>query len=168
MRVNKFLEAVDKIAKCAGIKDRPDATIKSSQGYRFFSTHVSNGKPSNKCVIRASGCLGGVQGKAICGPCSKLDTSLNAQENPSPHMLHPKTPLKCVPQTTLIKHFKVIREENRKLQSLVDSLSRGKIMFSSFIKGETASVADDVGEGLFATLQSCKSGNTLMDRYMSA
>uniref|UniRef100_A0A8W8K3L6 Uncharacterized protein n=1 Tax=Magallana gigas TaxID=29159 RepID=A0A8W8K3L6_MAGGI len=48
MRVNKFLEAVDKITKCAGIKDSPDVTIKSSQGYRFFSTHVINGKPSNK------------------------------------------------------------------------------------------------------------------------
>uniref|UniRef100_A0A8W8MHY1 Transposable element P transposase-like RNase H domain-containing protein n=1 Tax=Magallana gigas TaxID=29159 RepID=A0A8W8MHY1_MAGGI len=126
MRVNKFLEAVDKITKCAGIKDSPDVTIKR-----------------------------GVQGNALCGPCSKLETSLNSQENASPNMLHPKTPLKHVPQTTLIKHFKVIREENRKLQSLVDSLSRG----------ETASVADDVGEGLFATLQSCKSGNALMDLF---
>lgn len=129
MRVNKFLEAVDKITKCAGIKDSPDVTIKSSQGYRFFSTHVINGKPSNKSVIRANGCLGGVQGNALCGPCSKLESSLNAQENASPNMLHPKTPLKHVPQTTLIKHFKVIREENRKLQSLVESLSRGKIIF---------------------------------------
>lgn len=129
MRVNKFLEAVDKITKCTGIKDSPDVTIKSSQGYRFFSTHVINGKPSNKSVIRANGCLGGVQGNALCGPCSKLESSLNAQENASPNMLHPKTPLKHVPQATLIKHFKVIREENRKLQSLVESLSRGKIMF---------------------------------------
>uniref|UniRef100_A0A8W8M802 Transposable element P transposase-like RNase H domain-containing protein n=1 Tax=Magallana gigas TaxID=29159 RepID=A0A8W8M802_MAGGI len=33
------------------------------------------------------------------------------------------------------------------------------------IKSETASVADDVGEGLFATLQSYKSGNALMDLF---
>lgn len=37
----------------------------------------------------------------------------------------------------------------------------------SFIKGETASVADDVGEGLFATLQSCKSGNAFMDLFVN-
>lgn len=104
MRVNNFLAAVDKITKCAGIKDSPDVTIKSLQGYRFFfSTHVIDGKPSNKSVIRANGCLGGVQGNALCGPCSKHETSLNAQENASPHMLHPKTPLKHVPQTTEVK-----------------------------------------------------------------
>lgn len=31
MRVNKFLEAVDKITKCAGIKDSPDVTLKTAQ-----------------------------------------------------------------------------------------------------------------------------------------
>lgn len=39
------------------------------------------------------------------------------------------------------------------------------LLLSPFNKGETASVADDVGEGLFATLQSCKSGNALMDLF---
>lgn len=38
-------------------------------------------------------------------------------------------------------------------------------MFSSFIKGETAPVADDVGGGLFSSLQSYKSGNALMDLF---
>lgn len=34
-----------------------------------------------------------------------------------------------------------------------------------FIKDETASFADDVGEGLFATLLGCKSGYTLMELF---
>lgn len=139
MRVNNLLAAVDKITKCAGIKDSPDVTIKSLQVYRFFSS-VIDGKSSNKSVIRANGCFEGVQGNALCGSCSKLETSLNAQENALPHMLHPKTPLKQIPQTTLIKHFKVILEENRKLQRLVDSLSRGKIM--SAMKKKTSSSID--------------------------
>jgi cell shape-determining protein MreC len=42
--------------------------------------------------------------------------------------LNPKTPLRHVPQETLIREVKAAREENKRLHSLVDSLQKGTII----------------------------------------
>lgn len=126
IKIRSFLDIVDSLFKC-GLKDDSKIDLKTSQGYRFFSSVIINGKPQNSSIIRAHGCSGGVHSLAMCDACTRLHSLLSMKVVKNVSVLHPKTPLKHVSQTTLIKQVKVIWEENRRLQSLVASLSKGNM-----------------------------------------
>ena len=127
IKIRSFLDTVDSLFKCPGLKDDSNIDLKTSQGYRFFSSVIINGKPQNSSIIRAHGCSGGVHSLAMCDACTRLHSLLSMKVVKNVSVLHPKTPLKHVSQTTLIKQVKVMREENRRLQSLVASLSKGNM-----------------------------------------
>jgi hypothetical protein len=76
IHIQKFLAKIEQFGKCPGLSDRQDYKLKASQGYRFVSSCMVNGKPMTTSTIRALSCWGGIAGCLVCAACAKLSSVL--------------------------------------------------------------------------------------------
>ncbi|XP_062592584.1 uncharacterized protein LOC134254029 [Saccostrea cucullata] len=138
--ISNFLQEVSQVRKCSGL---PDGQNYSGKVYRFVSTVIRDNKPEVETIVRSQRCAGGVSSDdttALCPACKILSNNTIIEQTSS---MHPKTPLSCLSNQQLINEVKASRRSLREMKTQIQSLTNGM----------TETVANDVGEGLYSSIE---------------